>query len=193
MNYQEVEQEVLNIVKRPDKIGLIRTAINRAVRHFSMGTNFAQDMSEDLVSIDPNQYAHALDLGTLTRFRTFAYIRPSNRNCYVTQCDPGAIFQKGKEQLDKYYIAGTQANLKLAVLASSLQVGWFKYPPVLNAGSSAYWMLDVCPYMVIDKAAASVFKEIGDDASATKKEQEAKEQYAVAVADLRYGGIHYAG
>ena len=190
MNFAEVVAEVLGMVKRPDKITMIKSKVNQALNTVCLGNNFARDVQERSIAIDPNAYAQNLPLGEFVRFRKFAYIKPDNRKCYIHPLDADKIFAKGLELLDKYYVAGDQVNFKLARTAPNLLVGWFAHPPILTEQAGAFWLLDVCPYLIIDKAAALAFKAIGDDASAQQKEADFRTQAAVVLSDLTYGVKH---
>lgn len=190
MNFTGAVIEVLSMVKRPDKINTIKRCVNQALTMACMSSNFARDLQERVITIDPALNAQSLPLSEFERFRKFVYIRPSNRKCYVTQTDADKIFAKGIELLDKYYVAGDQVNFKLARTAPTLLVGWFAHPPRLTDAAPNFWLLDVCPDMIIDKAAALVFKDIGDDASARQKESDYSAQLLIASADLKYGAQH---
>lgn len=190
MNFTEIVAEVVDMTKRPDKIVAIRKAVNQALTYACTQTNFARDLQERSIAINASQYAQNIALSEFVRFRKFCYIKPDNRNCYVKPLEADKIFAKGIEMLDKYYIAGNQVNFKLSALAPNLLVGWFAYPPVLTDAAPTHWLLDIQPYMIIDKAAATVFKDIGDDQSASKKNDDFKEQYLAASSDLKYGAAH---
>jgi len=187
MDFTAVVNEVIAITKRPDKISDIRREVNKAVNFFCIGADFAFDLEEESYAISPAAYAGNIDLTTLTRFRKFAYIRPTDRKKYVAHLTPDKVFAQGKEAVDVYYIAGTQANFKVCHEVSSFYIGYFKYPAVLTDDAPDFWLLDLSPYMVIDKAAASIFRNIGDDASATRHDKEANLAYITARADYTYG------
>ena len=190
MNFAEVVTEVLGTVKRPDKISVIKRMVNQALTTVCLGNNFARDLQERSIAIDPLAYAQNIALSEFVRFRKFAYIKPDNRKCYVHPLDGNKIFAKGMEILDTYYIAGDQVNFKLARTAPNLLVGWFAHPPILTEQAGTFWLLDVCPYMIIDKASALVFKDIGDEASAQQKEADFRTQAAVVLNDLTSGVKH---
>lgn len=191
MNFTEAVAEVVSITKRPDKLLDIRREVNKAVNFFCMGADFVKDLEEVEIPITSTEYAQNLDLTNetyFTRFRKFAYIRPTNRKKLLDAVTPNKIFAKGREQVDCYYVAGTQANFKLCKLADALYVGYFRFPPLLTDAAPTFWMLEVSPYMVIDKAAGAVFRNIGDDASSKRHDDDANVQYLVAKRDYQYGG-----
>lgn len=189
MNFTEAVDAVLAEVKRPDKIATIRREVNAAINFCSVEGNFAFDRTEQTVAIDATVYAQSILLSTFIRFRKIDCIRPPTRRCYITHLDPSKIFNKGEEELDKYYIAGTQINFKLSQLSSSLLVAYFSYPPILTdtAGNNTFWMLDMSPFMIIDKACASVFTSIGDNKSAADHMNKFGIAFTSAKRDYKYG------
>jgi hypothetical protein len=187
MNFTEVVAEVISIVKRPDKLLDIRREVNKAISFCCLGADFARDLEEASIAIDSTLFAQNIDLTTLTRFRKFEYIKPPGRAKFLRHLTPDKIFAKGREDVDVYYIAGDQANFKLCKLSSTLLVGYFKFPPTLSDASPTFWLLDIAPYMIIDKAASAIFRNIGDDASSKRHEDEFALQYVVATRDFKYG------
>lgn len=198
MNFSEVVTEVMSIVKRPDKLAEVRSAINATVQYCSITHDFARDLVEGTTNIDASQYAQSLALTLFPRFRKFRYIKPSNRNSYIDPLSPDKIFVRktsalGRtsdvEQLDKYYIAGDSIVFKLCKTAPSLLVGYYKYPPVL-ANSDAFWMLDVMPYVIIEGAIAKAFRMLGDDASADRYQGQFLQSLTITAKDIKSGVAH---
>lgn len=187
MNFTQVVSEVISITKRPDKVSDIRREVNSAINFCCIGTDFARDILEATISIDPTLYTQNVLLSTLTRFRKFKYVRPPGASLYIKALDPDHVFNNGCETLNTYYVAGDQIVFKLGALSATLLIGYFRYPPTLSDSSSSFWLLDVSPYMIINKAASSVFGNIGDDASAKKHDTEFARQYLSACSDYKYG------
>jgi hypothetical protein len=185
MNFTEAVNEVIEITKRPDKVSSIRREVNAAINWCCTDTDFARDRNEQTVAISSSAYAGNILLSAFTRFRKIDAIRPSARNKTLDNLDPRNIFAKGKEQTDVYYIAGLQLNYKLCKLDSSLLVAYYSYPPAL-INIDTFWLLDVSPYMIIDRAAAKLFNDIGDDRSSKLREGYFREAYASAVSSHKY-------
>lgn len=186
MNYTEAVNEVLGIVKRPDKLVDVQRAVNAAINFCCIEGNFARDRQEQTVPLDATAYAQNIQLSLLTRFRKVDCMRPSNRKEYLRHLDPSKLFVKGCEELDVYYIAGDQINLKLKTLATEMLIAYFSYPPVL-LGTQTFWLLDTVPYMIIDRAAAQVFNAIGDDKSEATHRGYFMQAFESAKADFKYG------
>lgn len=187
MNFTEAVNEVIAITKRPDKIGAIQREVNAAINFFCLEADFARDRTEQTIAISAASYAGNIAMSDLTRFRKVDCLRYADRNKFLSLLDPKYIFTKeGCEITDVYYIAGSQINYKLANLSSSLLIAYYSFPPIL-AGTETFWLLDVSPYMVIDRVASKIFANIGDDASARTHAAFSLEAYTSAKRDYKYG------
>lgn len=189
MNFTEVVDYVVSITGRPDKRAAIQKAVNHRMALLSSVGDFARDLNEVLVDTQGKDYAFSLPLSTFTRFRKFKAIKPANRNLYLAPASPDTIFIKGKEVLDSYYVAGDQVNIRLAAMSPGILAAWFMHPGVLS-GTDTNWMLETVPYVIIDGAAASVFKEIGDDQSFRIQEELYRTGAEAAIRDFKHG-VHY--
>jgi len=176
MNFTEVVAEVLSIVKRPDKIIRIRQEVNAAVNFFSSNQNFSRDMFEQLLAVAPTEYTQAILFTSLPRFRKFKYIKRAGTKEYL---EPLSHSEMGTncDTRDKYYIIGSGINISMVSLAANLDIGYFQYPPTLTDAAPTYWMLEGGWPMVMNRAAAKIFADIGDDASAKMHEGYARIDY----------------
>lgn len=189
MNFTEVVAEVLSMTKRPDKLAETRRAVNTCLTKACIGAEFSRDLVEETIAISSSEYVQSVDITTLTRFRIWEYIRPYGAKKPLCPLDgPLAVFdEEGCEKTDCYYLAGSNTVIRLSNLYSSLVVGYYQYPPVLTDASPDFWLLNIQPYMIINGAAAIIFRDIGDDGSARMKEAEYKLEYDSARIDLKYG------
>lgn len=185
MNFTEVTSEVISIIKRPDKIADARREINNAIRFYCLDNKFARDFQEQSVVLDAAEYTQSFALSTLTRFRTFRYIKRGGTLEYLDLLGEDEIF-KQQNKCDKYYIAGENVNISMRKLAAALDVGYYKYPKVLtDAGdNNTFWLLDMQPFMVIDRACATLFRNIGDEKSMQAHAASAREGYLACRKDL---------
>lgn len=170
MTFSELVNEVLGIVKRADKIADIRREVNAAVNHFSTDYMFPRDRAELLVSIDANQLTQTLPLSSLARFSKIWYLKPAGTRIKLHPLTPAELFDTTCDRRNKYYIVGENINFSLAAAATALDVGYYQYPPWMTNSSGHHWFLDACPEMIYDRAAAKIFTNIGDDASAGRHE-----------------------
>ena len=164
MNFTEVVAEVLSIVKRPDKILDIRREVNAAVNFFSSDTDFNRDVTEVLLAIDPLVYSQNLTYSSFIGFRKIQFMKRAGTRNYLTELDAKKITSNACA-VDKYYTAGTGIRINMSTLAANLDIGYFAFPPLLTDAAGTFWMLDIAPFMVIDKAAGVILRNIGDEAS----------------------------
>jgi len=177
MNFTEVVNNVISLTARPDKAAEIGIAVNKALSFFILRAEFAQDIIEETFPIDPALYGDTVSIATLTRFRKFQYVKRTGDRSYLSPIGSDKVFTPGSQmQKDVYFVAGTNLTYVLRSAAPSLELAYFTYPPILS-GVDIHWFLDVMPWPVIDKAAANIFKNIGDDASWRSHEATSMEMY----------------
>lgn len=187
MNFTQVVAEVVRITARPDKVSDIQREVNAAINFCSIESNFARDLMEDSYAIDPVALAQSLPLSTFTRWRKFAYIKPPAVKFYLNQRDPMKVFQNNKEDRNVYYVVGDEIKFSLCNPSATLLIGHFTYPPILTNASPNYWLLDISPYMIIHKAAASIFAEIGNSTEAQANNAIFATMLLSAQRDYKYG------
>lgn len=189
MNFTDVSKEVLSIVRRPDKIRDIAREINSAVRFFCTDSNFIRDVEESSIVLDPAEYSQSIPYASFTRFRKMQYLKVGGTSVYLDEI-------KGHKKLsasclvNKYYIIGSGIRVNLGKLAATLDAGYYQYPPELSAAQETFWLLDLQPYMVIDRAAAMIFTNIGDDPSGKHHMNLSNGAYLAFRADQK-GGIDH--
>lgn len=185
MNFTEAVAEVVATSKRPDKILEARRAVNAAVSFYSQDADFKRDIEEMALAIDPLQYTANIPYTSLPRFRKFRYIKRGLTNDYLSELT-GSKITECNTMTDVYYLAGSGIRYSLKSLKSTLDIAYFQYPPTLTDAAPTHWMLDVSPYMIIDRALGQIFNSIGDDASSKRHEAWAN------VAYLGWRGDHLA-
>lgn len=183
MILSEAVTEVINIVKRPDKITEAAFQLNRAISFFTLKGEFSDDLVESTLSIDPASYGQVVDISSLTRFRKFAYVQPTGKRYYIAETNADKILVPGGSvQPNKYFLAGTNLTITLSELTPTLEVGYYRYPAVLTSPETN-WMLTKHPYMLIEYAASRIFNSVGDETSAAMYEKSALEYYKTMRAD----------
>jgi hypothetical protein len=95
-------------------------------------------------------------------------------------------------QTDCYFMAGTSMTYILSILDSSLEVGFYQYAPTLSADDDTHWMLEMIPWVITERAAAQIFRLIGDDASANYYEKSSMELFVAARGDFEDQVAAYA-
>lgn len=182
MNFTEVVAEVLSAVKRPDKLLTIRREVNAAVAFFSGNQNFSRDVYEQLLVIDPAEYTQILLFADMSRYRKIKYIKRAGTKNYLSRLSAKEL-GTDCDMKDKYYVVGAGIKISMTTLAASLDIAFYQYPPTLTDLAPTYWMLEAGWPMVFNRAAAKVFADIGDDASAKLHEGYARLDYTAFEAD----------
>lgn len=195
MNFVEAVNEVLTITARPDRQTEIESALNWAISHCCLKSNFAYDLVESSITIDPTKYGATLQFNNVTptplvtRFRKFKYLKAYGTKKYLTPIGSDQIFSPSNAmQKDVFYLAGNNFTYILSSLAPSLEVGYYQYPPTLNTTTAtSFWLLDMAPWAAIDLAAARIFRSIGDDESMKQYQGMGEEMLKVARRDFQDG------
>lgn len=189
MNLSEVSAEVIRITKRPDKSIETIVAINKAISYCVLKGDFAKDLVEASLPIDPLLYGDTISIASLTRFRRFTYIKPTGKRYYLTPMPGDKIFiPKDQMQPNAYYIAGTSLTYTLSELNTALEVSYLTYAPTLDTTVlPTHWLLDMNPYAIIDLAAAFIFAGIGDTESANRHQALGYESFLTLRRDLALG------
>lgn len=179
MNFATALAELMLILKKPEKLPQAKRELNAAMTFYSLDSHFKRDYAELSPAISATALIQSVALSTFTRFRSFHYIRRGGTKYFLNVLPDSELFNPNCSLQDRYYIVGDNLNISLANLAATLDIGYFKYPPILTgaAGEVGYWMLDISPYMIIDRAAASVFRAAGDDKDFNSYSASAREQY----------------
>jgi hypothetical protein len=187
MNFTEAVNDVLVIVKRPDKTTEVQKAVNAALSFYVLKGGFRGDLAETSLPIDATLYGDTLDISALVRFRRFTYVKPTGSRFYLQPTAAEKIFEPGNSmQRNCYYTIGTNLTYVLASLSTALEVGYMQYAPVLS-GTDTHWILDQAPQCVVDWAAAKIFRDIGDDSSADRHDAYAREFFKVLLNDQALG------
>ena len=183
MNFAQTVAEVVETTKRPDLINRIRRAVNSSISFYCLDNEFSRDFQEQIITLDPLEYTQSFALSEMVRFRKFKYLRRGDTKKYLSVVGHEEMI-KGCTISDKYYIAGLNVNISLKARAATLDVGYYMHPPLITDDTEQFWLLDVSPFMVIDRACAAVFRSIGDEKSMQTHAISARESYLAARKDL---------
>lgn len=166
MNFTEVVNLVLGIVKRPDQVLIAENAVNSQLSRCIFKAEFSQDLVEAEIPLDDQSYDQTIDLTSLVsplvRFRKWKYIKLPGVLGYLSPIDLQNVFVPGGfKQTDCYYMVGSKLTIMASALSSKLLVGYYQYAPALS-GNQQHWFLDICPYAIVNLAVGEVFNAIGD-------------------------------
>lgn len=177
MLFHEAVAAVQAKLRRPEKHQIIMNEINEAINFFSSDLNANRDVEELLLAIDPVEFTQAILLTSLPRYRKMQYIRRSGTREYLKYLDPKQMFTKNCDMQDRWYVAGSSLKISMVSLAPALDVGYYTYPPTLTLveGNNSHWLLDAAWPVIVNRALAKCFADIGDMQESAKNEG-----YAVA-------------
>lgn len=182
MDFIQAVNEVVSTTKRPDLIGTARREVNSAISFYCLDNHFKRDFIEQQVTLNPTQYSQSFNLSTLTRFRDFSYIKRAGTKAFLKKLDDAS--RDSGCFVDKYYIAGSVVNINMSNVAAALDIGYYAYPPILDNANKDFWLLEIQPFMVVDRACATMFRGIGDEKSMQAHATSARETYLAARKDL---------
>ena len=198
MNFVEAVNECLTITARPDRTAEIESALNWAISHCCLKSNFAYDLVESSLIIDPTLYGDTVQFNNVvvppvpvSRFRKFKYVKPYGVKKYLKPIGSDKIFTPGSYmQKDVYYVAGDNLTYILSALSPSLELSYYQYPPILDQiTTTTFWLLDMAPWAVIDLASARIFRSIGDDESMRQYQSMGDEMLRIARRDFENGHL----
>jgi hypothetical protein len=187
MNLTEAKEEVVGLTKRPEKEVEILSQLNRAISFYTLKVNWARDLVEDTLTLDPTLYGQTIDISGLARFRKVKYLRPTSQRIYLKTIGVDKVITpNGRVQPNRFFVGGQSLTITLGQLDSSLEIGYYTFAPTLNevAPDNEYWMLDVMPWAIIDRAASHIFKGIGDETSAKQYLESSMEFFVAARKDF---------
>jgi hypothetical protein len=185
--FGQLVADVITETNRPELAdsGEIQLAVRSATQFWHLKDFWLKDSFEELFTFPAASYLFQLDTGeNFERFRKIRYIKKydvaaqttrEGDSDKITETDPVSLFDRyGSAKLNKYYLAGTNLNLKLSTQESALIVSWFKYPST-SPEAYASWIADMYPAAIVNSAAAKIQRSIGSTEDANRREKWAME------------------
>lgn len=189
MKLSELISAVYTETNRPDLVGETLSAIQEATNTIHSYQGFYKDITEVLVVFDqPSWYVQQIDTYALPRYRSMSYIRkaaagmyqsaqlgqawPTGTNTYpptsfdfIERVDLGDMLDAyGYEKTDVWYQAGKQVNIKSSTALAQVLCGFYQNPMVGSTDDTyASWVAEEQPWVIIYRAAATVYAKTGDD------------------------------
>lgn len=191
MNYNELVSEVLSIVKRPDQMPRIESAVRAATLKAHRQDFFFRDLKESGVQFtDPAYIQNFLPTQIFgARFRKIKYIRIWNYD--VTSAEAGrtgqfltpidvenSIDAYGYNKADVYYMAGELVQIRTACQLSHCLVSAYVNPQVATPETFDSWIAEQQPYAIIYEACRQLFNQIGKTADAAAMTNAVAEEFA---------------
>ncbi len=176
MNLGELKAWVIRTTNRPEKSADIVDHINSAIEFACAHGDYAWDLQEGTVDINPQLYAQNIVISSsFTRFRKIKYLRPTGYNRYLSWRDSARIFDnaKGLETVDCWYRSGDSIIFKLSNLQSQMLYGYYMYPARITAPASMNAYTEQLATVIHSLACSYLYDEIGNDAEAKRLEAKA--------------------
>lgn len=169
MNFAQLQAEVLDIVKRPDLVSRVETAIKAATLKMHHSNFFYKDLIEVPVQFTtPGFIQNFVPSELLPNFRKAKYIRVWQGG---TQGRPGPFLQhiQIENSVDSYnyikdnvfYMAGTKLQIRTPYALQHVLFGAYVHPVVTPKEDYKSWIADEYPYAIIYEAVRTIYRSIG--------------------------------
>lgn len=170
MTLAEIIAEVYAITNRPDLVTETAIAIRKATMKLHAVDTFPRDFVEVNLTVLPAATAFQIDVTmNLLRLRAVAYVRDATdiaagtNNKFFQHIEPRELMDEYQlERNNIWYQGGVMLNVKSSTSVSNVLVGYYENPVVTDAGFASWIALEQ-PYAIIEEAAATIFRMIGDD------------------------------
>lgn len=179
MTFSEALEELMTILKKPEKRNQAKRELNAAMSFYSLDSNFKRDYAEVSPALDVSLLTQSVALTNFPNFRKFHYIKRGGTKNFLKILPDSELFNPNCDMRNRYYVVGNNLNINMDNTAATIDVGYFKFPPILTGAinEDPYWMLDVSPFMIIDRAASAVFRAAGDDQDFKSYAMSARDSY----------------
>jgi hypothetical protein len=163
----QILDDVIALTSRQDRRTLALSLLNTAVRELA-SRDFPKGILETTLNIASDDLSTSVSISALIRFRRFAYIRIAGTCVQLTKENAASMMGGGCLRQNAYWVAGDLLYYSLGQYAPALEVGYYTYPDVLTetAPANTNWYLDHFQSAITFRVCSSVFRLIGDDASA---------------------------
>lgn len=180
MNLTDLQAAVVTETKRPDLVPETLQKVLEATLSCHLTDNYIFDIVESQVVFNDCEYIQELDLTLIPQFRAANYLRKApldeynkpiwrgrERN-FLKHVDLSDVIDNyGYEKQDVWYQAGTQINIKSSTRLQYLLLGYYTYPMIGNTDATySSWIAANMPYVIIYRAAGTIFQMIGETSSA---------------------------
>jgi len=195
MTLGELRSWILRTVKRPELTHEALDAINYAIEYAAIDGDYAFDLVEGTLAIDPQAYAQSIVIADeFPLFRKVKYLRPSGYNKYLGWRDPARIFDKnGCEATNCYYMAGGNIVIKLQVLAASVLYGYYATHEIVTSQTdinteTSY--MKTMPSAIHELSCAYLWDTIGNEAESQRAERRGIKLLMMHKTDKQDGVAH---
>lgn len=186
MNFTEAVAAVVDNTKRPDKLAMARREVNAAILAYSSAMDHPRDLEEVQLALTLGT-THTVAFTSLPRFRKMDWMRYPASRSYVKELST-RLLDCTTDIRDKWYVAGSSIKINLSREASSMDMSYYRFPPILTDLAGDFWQLEGNWPAVVAKASSKVFIDIGDMESARAASAEAAVHFITFSGDFNRGG-----
>lgn len=192
--FTELLAEVYTLTNRPDLVNETKLAVKAATLKAHQLDFFYKDIYEVGVQFSTSDYIQALEYRTISpRYRALKYIRKTDLSgtpgAFLNVVTPSMVLDGyGTQREDICYGAGEVIQIKSSTLLQYILFGCYRNPDITESGYSSWIALDH-PYAIVYEAAATVYKQVGQDEQAAVFKRMTDEQFAM----LRASNIEVEG
>jgi hypothetical protein len=188
MNFGDLINNVIVRTKRSDKVDVIAQSINKAVVEFCRMKKFGKDLAYEQWAVPApdqgNRLLHIEWSEIAYDVRAFELIRGINDSCGLDRIASNQTLMRGKVVEGTYYESGAGIHLSLRVPTDVIILSYYYLPPRLVAASDEHWVSRAISEELIERAAAILFRTVGEDREADRIMQLSMLAYERASRDL---------
>lgn len=177
--YNQLLADIYVISKRPDLQAETLLALRKAVMKLHLADTWKNDIATSYITVPvlsttDVSFRYSLDLTNsvlFPRYRKVNCIKEYNTvatgyEITFKELDSDRILDSYLlEEINYWYQAGKQVNLRCNKLLTYLRVDYLQFPDVTNATFDS-WIARDYPDMVIEEAVSNIFSTVGKDAEA---------------------------
>lgn len=169
MTFEELVAEVNLIVKRPDLLGRVQSAVKAAILKTHQVDFFYRDLIEVPIIFTVERTLQLFDpYEVIPNFRKVKYVRlwhggadgvPGKflKHIHIENALDGYGYQKS----DVFYMAGQRLQVRCEAAVKTVLFGCYVHPKVVPENELDSWIAREHPYTIIYDAAMTLFRSIG--------------------------------
>lgn len=170
MSFSQLCQDVMTKTGRPELVAETQLAVRQATKFVHMSNFWLRDCMEQRFDFPVVGYTFQVDTSLLARYRKLRYVKkfdlatniPKEGESHkLSEGSPTDLFDRYQAPRSNiYYLSGSSINVKCNSQEQSLLFAWYKYPDT-NPESFSSWIAEAYDPIIIDKAAANIFRDTG--------------------------------
>lgn len=176
MDFETAIADVMAIVKRRDKVAVIKHSINSAIADLVRHDRFSFDLHQLDYTVPGNESAAGVHFLPYTSFtggapRIIESIITDNDIEPYTEIKPKNAVSYGKQRNGVYYKRSDGLFVRTRLQATTIRVSHYIKAPKLVDNADTHWTLEQAPNAIVARACQYVFAAIGEDRDAARFER----------------------